>query len=356
MSDSSPADLLARVEEADFGAWYRERKRRENAREDRFERNGPRDPPTAELHFPSSLLQCHRKRRYVEENAPPEQPSPDGRFWVGSAVETELIHPFLEERVAGPTEYVTYGKGFSVEVATDDRTFRLQGRTDPVITNESGTALLPTEVKTKDSLDWVEEPSEHHRAQVHAYLYALDEQSPRPVEDALLVYVSAETFEVRTFQVTFDDAFWRERVVPWMVSQTAAREADELPPGTPEQGWECSYCSFRHRCGKTDHPASDSPPVGFLPNRRYPRAAVENHLEAHDATLTPTVAAQYPDLARAEPVEDWYCPVCGQRVAFGAFDWSGALAERPPCPQCELEGYNVPMTAPLPDEVPIEGV
>ena len=347
---TAPAALLERAENADFGAWYRERRRRENAREDRFHLNGPRDPGPPDVHYPHSLLQCHRKRRYVEANAPAERPSPDGHFWVGSAVETELVQPFLEECVAGPDQYVANGRGFEVELETDRHTLRLRGSTDPLITTASGNTLLPTEVKTKDDLSGLDGPSEHHLAQVHAYLYALDTRSDHQVKDALLVYVSKSTFAVRTYHVAFDEAFWHERVVPWMESLTAARESGDLPPADPEQGWECDYCRFRHRCGESDGPAADAPPAGFLPNLQYPRAAVETHVEAHDVALSPTVAAQHPDLAREHPVDDWQCPACGQQVAFGALDWVGSATDRPPCPRCANAGDDVRMRAPFPGQ------
>lgn len=340
--------VIERALSADFRDWYRQRRRRENAREGKFDRNGPRDPPAPDLHFPSSLLQCHRKRRYEEANAPAEDPPPNGHFWVGSSVETELIHPFLEDRIAGPDQYVTAGLGFGTEIETAAGTFRLRGKTDPVVTTEAGAPVLPTEVKSVSDVEDRSEPRARHRAQVHAYLVALSQGRSEPVTDALVLYVSKSTLELQPVHVRFDEAFWSDEVVPWMATLTEARETGTLPPAEPVQSWECEFCRFRRRCGQSDHPVADAGPVGFIPLYRYPRAAVEEHLEATDAALTPTLAAAYPDLAETAPVADWTCPACGTHTPYEG-EWSGARDERPTCPACAASGDPVPMRGPFPE-------
>lgn len=383
MSEAAADRLLDRAMAADFRDWYRDRRRREHAREGNFHYNGPRDPPPAAVHYPSSLLKCHRKRRYGEANAPAEEPESRGHFWVGRSIETDLVQPFLEERVAGPDEFVTRGIGFETAVATGENeaetetgeieeykaetetdtvevgkdeaetetgigTLRLRGRTDPVVTTEEGAPLLPTEVKSQDDLSDRSEPSESHRAQVHAALHALSKETGARVEDALLIYVSKSTLAYRVFHVSFEESFWRERVIPWMQRHTKARTEECLPPADPEGYWECTWCDFRRRCGQADQPVIDLGPVGFLPLYEYPRQSVEAHLEATEASLTPTLAAEYPDLASTAPVSDWTCPACGEQVPFEAVEWSGAGDSRPNCPSCGSAGDHVSMRGPLP--------
>lgn len=349
MSDLSAERLLDRATSADFRAWYRERRRRERAREGCFEYIGPREPPPPDVHFPSSLLSCHRKRRYIETNAPAEEPAPLGRYRTGTAVEEDLVHPFLEERVAESNTYVTNGIGFEIEVDSSVGPLRLRGRTDPVVTTRDGTPLVPTEVKTVADVDRLDGPRETHRAQLHAYLLALSEQSPEPIRSGLLVYVSRQTLAVKTFQVSFEEGFWRNRVRPWMATLTKARSAAGLPPADPEQDWECGWCSYRRRCGQTDDPVADAGPAGFVPEHRYPRSSVVDHLEAHEAPLTPTLAAAYPPLADSHPVVDWHCPVCDNTVRFDEVALQAASGDRPHCPDCAAEEEYAVLEVPGPD-------
>ncbi len=360
MSDSSPAGnspagseqgtgatVIDRGLTADFRDWYRERRARKRAREGKFEYIGPRDPPPTDVHFPSSLLACQRKRHYREANAPAEEPEPLGHFRIGNEVETALVVPFLEDRVAGPDQAVTNGLGFEEPIETESGTVRLRGKTDPVVTTGDGDPLLVTEVKTISDLDRLDGPREHHRAQVHAYLAALAERLAGSSREALLLYISKATLELRAYRVAFDEAFWTDRVLSWMEARTAARESDSLPAAVAERDGECRYCEFRRRCGQTDYPAANEGPIGFLPRHEYPKGAVREHLEAHGAILTPTLAAAYPTLAKGREVADWACPVCGQNVAYGALDWSGDPVDRPPCPRCSLDGDYVPLKTSL---------
>lgn len=338
---SAERSLLDRAEAADFRTWYRERRRRENARAGNFQYIGPGDPPPADTHYPHTLLTCHRKRHYEEANAPVEDPKPLGYFRMGRDVESELVVPFLEEHVAGPDQRVTRSVGFQTAIETGSGSFRLRGKTDPAITTADGDPLLVTEVKTVGEVDR-EEPRETHLAQVHAYLAALADRLAS--RQAAILYISRTSLELRAFPVRFDEDFWTGRVVPWLQERTAGREDDELPPATPEQEWECTYCSYRRRCGQSDHPAADEASVGFLPRHRYPRAAVEAHLAAHDAPLTPTLAAAYPELAAEHEVAGWDCPACRLSAPFGTLDWDGDPSEPPPCPRCAATDQYVELT------------
>jgi CRISPR/Cas system-associated exonuclease Cas4 (RecB family) len=345
---TATSQLLDRALAADFRGWYRERQRRQRAREGRFEYNGPRDSPPADVHFPHTLLTCHRTQRYDEQNAPAEEPAALGHFRMGTEVETELVLPFLEERVAGE-EYVTNGIGFEATIETDSGRYRLRGRTDPVITTRDGTPRLPTEVKTSEDIETLDAPRETHRAQLHAYLVALSEQYATPVHDGLLLYVSKSTLALRAFHVGFDETFWTDRVVPWLAALTTEREAESLPPASPEQDWECGWCDYRRRCGQTEDPVADAGPVGFVPGHEYPRAAVLDHLQAHEVPLTPTLAARYPDLADTHPTVDWRCPVCGSERPPATGDGDGETGYPPSCPECERDGEYVQMEGPRPD-------
>lgn len=367
MSERSPADLAARVDAARFDAWYRERRRRENARNGRFHRNVPGEPPPEDVLFPSSLLQCHRKQYYRERDAPAERRSPAGHFRFGTWVETTLVLPFLEESVSGSEEYVRNSLGFEARLETPTGPIRLRGSTDPIVTTVDGTIVLPTEVKTVGTLSGSERPTsqsdrptspsdlpkEHHRAQLHAYLRALEVTEETTVSEGLVIYVAKDTLEMQSLLEPFDEEFWRDRVVPWMAAHRRYRSGFGLPPATPEQSWECDYCEFRHRCGKTDLPVANAAPEGFVPTHRYPRTVVEFHLQKPDAALTPTLADAYPDLAAANPVAEWVCGACGERMPYGQADGDGRRGERPACPSCGSDGDFGPLAGPKPDRLPI---
>ena len=184
-------------------------------------------------------------------------------------------------------------------VDADNRELRFKGSTDPVIVDQENKPLLVTEIKTTTSLDQKTETSTHHRAQVHAYMYGLSEKYDRTTDEGVVIYGDRESMTVKAFSEPFDPEFWNE-VLEWASRHTRYRENEELPPGSPEHGWECKFCSYRHRCGKTDKPFSDVGVVGFLPLvDEYPREQVIAYLKAHsgeEAMLTPTLAQTYPDL------------------------------------------------------------
>jgi len=60
------------------------------------------------------------------------------------------------------------------------------------------------------------------------------------IDEAVVVYSSRKTLNLRVFGVVFDDTFWRE-IVGWAADHTAHRDKSELPPDSPEYGWECRF-------------------------------------------------------------------------------------------------------------------
>ena len=326
-----------RIGAESFAEWYAEREFAQNIREGRPYFNGPSPVPESERHSPSNLLQCHRKIAYRQANAPEEREPPEGIFWSGRLFEEQVVVPYLQDVVAGEEAYVRNSMWIDDTVETPGSDLRFKGSTDPVIVDRESEPLLVTEVKTKSSLDGLNEPNRHHRAQVHAYMHGLSEKYDRAVEEAVIIYGGRKTMDVRVFEERFSAAFF-ERVLDWAATHTEYRESDTLPPADPEYGWECRFCSFKHRCGQSDRPFSDVGSVGFLPLvADYPREQVVEYLDAHaesDAKLTPTLAYTYPNLAEEYGVYDWYCSRCGTQHAWDAVEWNGKTANPPACPTC----------------------
>lgn len=343
-------ELWDRLVATDFRAWYREYTERRNARNGRFSRNTPDEPPKPEVNRPHTVLTCHRKQRYREENTPAEEPAPRGRFWVGSRIEEDLVLDYLAD-IAPDGVLVGNSLWVDAPLETADREIRLQGLTDPVFATRDGTPLLPTEVKTKRDVSTVDGPSEHHRAQLHAYIHALSVTRDVDLDRGALVYVSRVDLDATVIDVPFDEVFWNDRVVPWMADHTAYRRRPGIPPARPEQNWECDNCEFRIRCGKTDDPVDDAGFDGFVPRHRYPRGRVEAALAADDGrVLSPTLARAYPDIAEDAEVADWTCEACGATVPFTAV--SGG-ADEPTCQRCAENGQFARLRGSPPDAVPI---
>lgn len=139
-----------------------------------------------------------------------------------------------------------------------------------------------------------------------------------------------------------------------MVEQTEYEQAGELPPASPERDWECSYCSFKERCGKGDAPFSDVGYDGLLPVfDGYNRQNVEDYLEAHDerdALLTPTLAHQFPELVDVYGAYDWGCSSCGESYPWDAVDWDGNTDSFPFCPACAESGDLMTLSGPEPHD------
>ncbi|ALG81771.1 CRISPR-associated protein Cas4 [Halanaeroarchaeum sulfurireducens] len=347
----APEDLCDSLAGADFRAWYREREHRRNARDGNFQWNTPADPPAPAVHRPHTFLTCHRKQRYREENAPGEIPTPAGRFWIGSRIEEELVLEYLtalapDEAVVGNSLWIDA----AIETPRED--LRLRGSTDPVFATRNGTPLLPTEVKTKRSVETVDEPAEHHSAQLHAYLYGLSATRDVDLDRGVVLYVSRVDLDARAVTVPFDEDFWTRRIRPWLLALTQYRRQNGIPPADPEQDWECDTCEFRIRCGQTDAPVADAGFDGFVPEHRYPHQRVMSALAANDELeLTPTLAATYPNLAATNPVADWTCEACGATFAYESVEWHGGDA--PTCERCARAGTFARLRGPVPDAAPL---
>jgi len=173
----------------------------------------------------------------------------------------------------------------------------VKGMTDPAIVTADAEPRIVTEVKTTSSIEYLDGPHAHHRAQLLSYLYALRAEYDHPI-DGLILYADRTTFELRVYHIQFDPMEWWTEIVPWMIEQTEYRENEQLPPAEPERDWACEYCSFKERCGEGEKEVSDMGPKGFVPGVEYEREAVESHLDAQPYTdLTAVLESQYPDLA-----------------------------------------------------------
>ena len=239
---SGISQLMERLSSQQFRDWYQDRKWRKNIEKGQSYFNGPGSTPSPDRHSPSQLLQCHRKLVYRQENAPAERPDPRGIFWFGERFEEDLLFPFLDRAVTDSETYVRNSIWIDFTVATGVGELQIKGATDPVIVDSAANPILPTEVKTKSSVDNLGEPNQHHRAQVHAYLVGLSKKFDRDFSDAVLIYGSRESLELKTFHVEFDPEFWDDIVVDWAKEHTQYRVDGDLPPPDPVYDWECRFC------------------------------------------------------------------------------------------------------------------
>lgn len=328
-------NCAARINGESFAEWHRKRKWARNIREGQPYFNGPPSVPPSERHSPSHLIQCHRKIVYRQENAPAEQAEPEGIFWTGRRFEEDVIVPYLRDLVHDEDVYVRTSLWIDLEVEADACPVRFKGATDPCLVDRQAKPLLPTEVKTKEEVDHLDGPNRHHRAQVHAYMRGLTAKYDRDVDEAVVIYGSRQTLDVRTFRVTFDPDFWQE-IVEWAANHTGHRRVDELPPADPEYDWECRFCDYRHRCGEGESPYADRGLSGFLPGfEGYPRERVVEYLDTHDdAQLTPTLARKFPDLAESYDVKEWSCDRCEMAYSWSEIENGPDDADPPVCPRC----------------------
>jgi len=344
--------VVDRISNSEFNEWYAEQQIEANILDGKAYFNGSSPPKDPERHTPSKLLQCHRKAIYARQNAPREDTPPEGLFWIGSEFEGEIIVPFLQDIV--PDElYVQNSLWIDTTIKAGESDVQLRGSTDPAIVTEDARPVFLTEIKTTTSLDHLSKPKQHHKAQLHGYLYALNDEHDFSITNGLLIYGSRKTLDLKVFPVTFDSGFW-ETIVTWMGTQTEYEENEELPPADPERDWECSYCSFRHRCGQTDTPYSDTGTDGFLPLfEEYDRKNAVEYLDANSdrgAKLTPVLAQTYPDLVEHYGAYDWSCPRCTETWAWDTVDWGGDPSNPPLCPACAEDGELMTLSGPEPEE------
>jgi len=333
-----------------FNDWYHEQQYIENILEGRAYFNGASPPPDPERHSPSKLLQCHRKVRYYAGNAPQEGDPPEGLFWVGTQFEENVIIPYLLEAVTTENTYVQNSIWIDTTIEVDGESLRLKGVTDPVIVDADATPILPSEVKTTSSLDYLNGPKRHHKAQLHAYLHALDKQYDRSIRDGMLVYGARDTLDIAAFHVRFDDQFWEETVLPWMLTQTRYRADDALPPADPAFDWECDMCPFQKRCGQANGPFADVRFTGLLPGVvDYRKQSLVEYFDAYpEAKLTPSLAGKYPVLADKYGVYEWTCRECSATVSMAESDQSSNNS--PLCPQCAEQDVLSTLKCPLPED------
>jgi CRISPR-associated exonuclease Cas4 len=333
-----------------FHDWYRERQYRKNIEDGTPYFNGAGTIPDLDRHSPSQLLQCHRKILYRQSNTPAEQPAPDGIFWFGTRFEEDIAFPFLERAVTGPDTYVRNTEWIDITVDTAAGNLQLKGITDPVIVDADAVPVLPTEIKTKKSVDTLKAPSDHHKAQLHAYMAGLSEKYEINVTDGVILYGSRNTLDVCVFHIEFDKEFWQDTVVAWAGEHTQYRLDDELPPATPEVDWECKFCDYRERCGKASTPYNDTGTTGLLPlYSDYPKENVCEYLDAHpDACLTPTLAHVYPALAEKYDVANWVCKSCDSTIRWDKIEQTPTPSEPPVCPNCADNGTLTTLQGPAP--------
>lgn len=345
-------DLLEELTAERFRSWYRERQYRKNIENGTPYFNGGRSVPEPERHSPSQLLQCHRKILYRQHNAPAEQSDPAGIFWFGSRFEEDIVFPFLERAITGPDTYVRNSEWVDFTVETDAGELQIKGATDPIIVDHDAIPLLPTEIKTKESVKSLTSPNRHHKAQLHAYMVGLSEKFDLEVTDAVLLYGSRKSLDVEVFHVTFDETFWQSTVLDWTSDHSQYRIDEELPPASPEYDWECKFCDYRERCGKGNTETDGLGPIGLVPlYDGYPRDSLVEYLDAHQAAqLTPTLAQTFPELAEKHDVADWKCESCSQSIQWDAIDWEADSDGAPVCPHCANNGTLATLQGPIPDQ------
>lgn len=347
-------DLTGCITSDRFASWYKRETVARNIRNGTPWFNGASTIPPPEKHTPSALLQCHRKIVYRQENAPAETPTPRGMYWVGRQLETDLIRPFLENAIDAD-HFISPGCWFDTAIEVADKELKLSGETDPAVVTAEGDPLLVTEVKTRESIDGELSPSLHHRAQLQAYLAGLAETHDQQPPEGLLLYIDRTTLELHVVEESFDSGFW-DHVKEWIWEQTRFRTNHSLPPADPVAGWECDYCPYARRCGQTDDPVTDLGVEGFIPgDDRYPRDRVVEYARTRpddEASLTPTLAHQYPDLADRFGVVDWECNSCERTWEWQVIDPTDDIHPQPVCPGCADSGNLETVSASTPTSTP----
>jgi len=132
-----------------------------------------------------------------EGECPAEKGLPEGILWQGTRFEEDIALPYLRDTVSTEELFVTNSLYVDFEVTGDDETLQLTGSTDPVVVDREGDPILPTEIKTKKSVEHVTEPNEHHKAQLHAYLVGLSKKYDTNLSRGVLIYGSRESFDIK---------------------------------------------------------------------------------------------------------------------------------------------------------------
>ncbi|WP_276299380.1 CRISPR-associated protein Cas4 [Halorussus lipolyticus] len=363
MTDENPeerptaTELIEILSGDRFEKWYRERQYSENIKNGTPYFNGSGFTPEPHRHSPSKLLQCHRRIVYQQNNTPEEQSDPAGIFWIGRQFEADIAFPFLEDVATEASAYVRNTVWVDFEVETEAGALRIKGATDPLIVDEDAIPIVPTEIKTKSSVEHLSSPNRHHRAQLHAYMVGLSQKYNISLTNGVIVYASRESLNMKIYHVEFDEAFWKDVVLEWADTHTQYRLRDELPPADPEAEWECKFCSYRERCGRGDRHYSDVAVTGLLPQfTGYPSQKLSDYLTAYpSAKLTPSLAFQYPELADEHGVYDWECARCETARTWNTIEWDGDVTAPPRCPDCFAEGSVSFLSGPAPADQVVAG-
>lgn len=333
-----PLEIAKKITGEQFEEWYDEKEFADNIKAGQSYFNGPSKFKKPGKFNPSGLLSCHRKSYYKKLNAPKEKEAPNAIFYIGSLIEEQLVEKFISAEITDEKTYQQNDIWVSFTIPSDLGDLELKGSTDPVIVDENGSAILPTEIKTTSDTDYLSGAKETHKAQAHAYMIGLSKKYDRMIDRAVLMYIGRNNqFDPVRYILDFDREFWQERVIEWMKTNTYYHTFGQLPPGEPERNWECDYCDFQNRCGKGEDFYGNERPVGFLPLFEYPKSRVEEYLQAHDsAKLTPTLAHQHPDLTEEYGVYEWECEACGSTYKWDEISWTPG--DKPPkCPECRPE-------------------
>lgn len=355
------SDIVDTVTADTFDKWYKEREYAQNILDGQPYFNSPGYIAPEQKHSPSKLLQCQRKVYYKNQNTPAEDDMPTGILWIGSRFEEEIALPFLQDTAneIHDNNYVRQDMWVDFDVNVDGTDLRIKGETDPVITDSEGAPLVVTEIKTTGYIDSKKgpnaEPSERHKAQLHAYMAGLSKSYDRDIHKGLIIYGERDSFEMAVHEVNFDEDFWEDRCLDWAQEQTEYRLDEDLPPAEPEQpSWECKYCDFKNRCGENDdNDWEDTGVDGFVPLVEYPQSSVVDYIKsesANGAKLTPMLAHQHPNLVDKFDVFDWECDHCESTYDWDRFDWDGDNMNPPSCPNCKEEHGNLPLRGPLPED------
>jgi CRISPR-associated exonuclease Cas4 len=340
-------DATSRISSKSFREWHLEQQFAKNIREGQSYFNGPSRITPPNRHSPSSLLQCHRKKFYNQLNAPEETEDPRGIFWFGTKFEEEIILPYLRDVIVDEDTYVCNSLWIDFTVETAAGELRIKGETDPVIVDREAEPLLLFEIKTKQTISGVERPNRHHKAQAHAYMKGLTEKYDRDIDEAIVIYGSRTSLNIKSFRIGFDESFWKESVSGWAEQHTEYRLDNNLPPAAPEYNWECEFCPYQRRCGQQSDEYSDMPPNGLLPHTIYPRSKLCDYLKGTGgAKLTPTLAKRYPELENQFGSFDWICHVCASTHPVGEIERYTQKQSRPHCPSCIERGVPVELSDP----------
>lgn len=346
----SPSEISQRITGTAFDEWYREREYRQNIENGKPYFNGSSYVPKPERHSPNALLQCHRKIAYRQENAPEENQDPKGIFWFGTRFEEDIVFPFLRETLTDDHTYIQNSVWVDYTIETDGNEIQIKGSTDPVLVDRDARPLLPTEIKTKGSLEHVDSPNRHHRAQLHAYMQGLSRKNGTDITEGVLVYGSRESMDIQVFHIEFDHDFWKQTVLSWAKDHTQYRLDGQLPPAEPEYDWECSFCSYQNRCGKGDSLQENQEYTGLVLDVEYPREKLVEYLEAHpDAKVPPSVASEIPDLVPKYGVYDWRCSACGEIIPWKESRSDSNGSDRA-CPECSSRGIFGQLVSPSAEE------